>query len=134
MELTENLTNSFQGIAVSPGIGIGRVMKLAGQGNVAPDRLEIPDSAVESELERLHAAISATADQLVSLQQELRRKLNNLDADIFEAHLMLVKDKTFVKEIEKRIKNGKCNAEYDEASYDHTDQINCCDQQGRLSF
>ena len=112
MELTENLTNSFQGIAVSPGIGIGRVMKLAGQGNVAPDRLEIPDSAVESELERLHAAISATADQLVSLQQELRRKLNNLDADIFEAHLMLVKDKTFVKEIEKRIKNGKCNAEY----------------------
>ena len=112
MDLAENFTNSFQGIAVSPGIGIGRVMKLAGPGNVAPERVEIPDSGIDAEFERLHAAIAATAEQLVSLQNELRRKLNNLDADIFEAHLMLVKDRTFVGEIEKRIKSGKCNCEY----------------------
>ena len=112
MELTENFTNSFQGIAVSPGIGIGRVMKIAGPGNAAPERLEIPENGIEGEIARLHDAIAATASQLSSLQYELRRKLNNLDADIFEAHLMLVRDKTFVGEIERRIKNGKCNCEY----------------------
>ena len=112
MELSENFTNSFQGIAVSPGIRIGRVMKLAGPGNVAPERIDIPESELDAELERLHDAIAATADQLTSLQNELRRKLNNLDADIFEAHLLLVRDRTLVAEIERRIRNGKCNAEY----------------------
>ena len=112
MELTENFTNSFQGIAVSPGIGIGRVMKIAGPGNAPPERLEIPEDGIVNEIERLHSAISATAAQLSSLQNELRRKLNNLDAAIFEAHLMLVRDKTFVGEIERRINSGKCNCEY----------------------
>jgi phosphotransferase system enzyme I (PtsI) len=112
MELSEKFTNSFQGIAVSPGIRIGRVMKLAGPGNAAPERIDIPESEIEAELTRLHDAIAATADQLASLQSELRRKLNNLDADIFEAHLMLVRDRTLVGEIERRINSGKCNAEY----------------------
>ena len=112
MDLAENFTNSLQGIAVSPGIGIGRVMKLVSPGSSAPERVEIPESGIGEELERLQVAIGATAEQLASLQNELRRKLNNLDADIFEAHLMLVKDRTFVGEIERRIKNGKCNAEY----------------------
>ena len=88
MELTENFTNSFQGIAVSPGIGIGRVMKVAGPGNVAPERLDIADGEIEGELERFKKALDATEEQLESLQKELRRKLNNLDADIFNAHLM----------------------------------------------
>ena len=112
MELTGNSTNSFQGIAVSPGIAFGRVMKMAGPGDTAPEKLTICEEALEAEIERLHAAIEATGVQLASLQKELRLKLNNLDADIFEAHLMLVHDRTFVGEIEKRIRNGKCNAEY----------------------
>ena len=112
MELTGNSTNSFQGIAVSPGIAFGRVMKMAGPGDTAPEKLTICEEAIEAEIERLHAAIEATGVQLASLQKELRLKLNNLDADIFEAHLMLVHDRTFVGEIEKRIRNGKCNAEY----------------------
>ena len=112
MEMIENFTDSFQGIAVSPGIAFGRVMKVAGPGDTAPEKLEISEEAVEAEIERLHAAIETTGGQLASLQKELRLKLNNLDADIFEAHLMLVHDRTFVGEIEKRIRNGKCNAEY----------------------
>ena len=112
MELTEKLSNSFQGIAVSPGIGIGRVMKLAGPGNVAPERLEIPDEGVEGELERFKSALAATEEQLSALQKELRRKLNNLDADIFNAHLMMVHDRAFVTEVERRIREEKCNAEY----------------------
>ncbi|MBE6385050.1 MAG: phosphoenolpyruvate--protein phosphotransferase [Lentisphaerae bacterium] len=112
MELTENLTNSFQGIAVSPGIGIGRVMKIAGPGNAAPERLEIPESSINAEIERLHTAIAATAEQLSSLQSELRRKLNNLDADIFEFHIMLVRDRTLITAIENNIRSGKCNCEY----------------------
>ena len=112
MELTEKFTNSFQGIAVSPGIGIGRVMKLAGPGNVAPERLEIPEEGILGELDRFKNALEATEEQLAALQQELRRKLNNLDADIFKAHLMMVHDRAFVTEVERRIRQEKCNAEY----------------------
>ena len=112
MELTEKFTNSFQGIAVSPGIGIGRVMKLAGPGNVAPERLEIPEEGIQGELDRFKNALEATEEQLAALQQELRRKLNNLDADIFKAHLMMVHDRAFVTEVERRIRQEKCNAEY----------------------
>ena len=112
MELTEKFTNSFQGIAVSPGIGIGRVMKLAGPGNVAPERLEISDEGIQGELERFRSALEATEEQLSALQKELRRKLNNLDADIFNAHLMMVHDRAFVTEVERRIQQEKCNAEY----------------------
>ena len=87
MELTGNSTNSFQGIAVSPGIAFGRVMKMAGPGDTAPEKLTICEEALEAEIERLHAAIEATGVQLASLQKELRLKLNNLDADIFEANI-----------------------------------------------
>ena len=112
MNPTENAAKSFQGIAVSPGIGIGRVMKLAGSGSVAPDRVEISEAEIPGELQRLRAAVAATERQMIALQEELRDRLNDNDARIFAAHLMLVKDNSFLGEIEKRINTEHCNAEY----------------------
>ena len=112
MNPTENAVNSFQGIAVSPGIGIGRVMKLAGSGSVAPDRVEISEAEIPGEIQRLHAAVAATERQMIALQEELRDRLNDNDARIFAFHLMLVKDNSLLGEIEKRIRTDRCNAEY----------------------
>jgi len=53
-----------------------------------------------------HRAIQATADQLKEYQERFARRLPESAALIFSAHLMILKDVRFMREMEKRISQG----------------------------
>jgi len=104
---------TIQAIAVSPGIAIGRVARVRGSNHLQePNPHKITDDEINGELTRFIAALVETRKQLVELQDQVRDRLNSRDADIFEAHIMLVDDRTLLNEVEKRIKGEHVTAEY----------------------
>ena len=106
-------TQTIQAIAVSPGIAIGRTLRVAGPARYCePVPRRISDAEAPDELARYAAALSQTRAQLVELRQEVREKLKAQDAEIFDAHLLLVDDKAMAAEVEKGIREKHYAAEY----------------------
>ena len=106
-------TQTIQAIAVSPGIAIGRVLRLRSHSHLLePEPHKLEPGEVESELNRFHAAQELTRKQLTELRERLRARLNSQDADIFETHLLLVDDKMFVGAVEKGIREDLYTADY----------------------
>ena len=106
-------TQTIQAIAVSPGIAIGRTARITGPtGSLEPEPHKITEDEIPAELSRYNAALGLTRKQLVELRQEVRNKLRSQDAEIFDAHIMLVDDRTFSAEVEKGIREKLFAAEY----------------------
>ncbi len=100
----------MRGIAASPGIAIGTAVKKKDQALQA-DQREISSEEVEDELQRLQEGLEKAVEELKKLQEETKEKLGPKEAEIFEAHQMLVQDPEMVKTVEEGIKNQQKNAE-----------------------
>ena len=101
---------TVQAAPVAPGVAIGRVMILHSAAEHGKNTGITPDQ-VAFELDKFHTALTVTKEQLVELQAKLREKLRNNEADIFEAHLLLVEDRTMISEVEKGISEDLFDAE-----------------------
>lgn len=98
----------MRGIAVSPGIAIGRVFLKAEQ-NL--DFEEKTVTSAEKELARLTVALKQAESELKELIVNIGQKLGQKEAEIFESHLMLVDDPELIEPIKEKIRDKKINAE-----------------------
>ncbi len=106
-------SQTLNAIAVSPGIAIGRVMRIHSRNRYQePEAARIAPDKAEAEIARYHAAQELTRKQLHELQNQVRNKLNSRDADIFEAHLLLVDDRALTAEVENQIAKSHYTAQY----------------------
>jgi len=104
---------TYDVIGVSPGIAIGRVLKIRRHDRYQkPDEIKIEADQLDAEIRRFHDALQSTKEQIVSLQETLRGELKAMDADIFDAHLLLVSDPKLIGDVEKMIRDKSVNAEY----------------------
>lgn len=99
----------LRGIGVSPGIAMGEVF-LSERVLFTSRKENIPLSQVEEELRRLKKAIERTKRQLVELKEKIREKMGEEHAFIFDAHLLILEDKSLFSSIEKIIKEEKVKA------------------------
>ncbi len=102
---------TFRGIAASGGVCRGRVFVLGKKQLHVPHRV-ITDAEIPEELKRLEQSIVATRKQLTELHQSLRERVGSHDADIFEAHLLVLEDQTLIEETTKLVQNEHYNVEY----------------------
>lgn len=94
----------FSAIGVSPGIALGRIRILAtAEHAYIPENRVISKEQVEHELVRLKDALGKTHSELDQLQKELAEKLNTSEANIFDAHILMLEDPAMVKEVEQYI-------------------------------
>ena len=101
----------FDGIALAPGIAIGKVLALhSSSRNQVPEKRLIDD--VQSELGRFASALKATEIQLAALRDEVKNRLHENEAGIFDAHLLLCADKAILNDVKKIIETESCCAEY----------------------
>lgn len=106
-------TQTIQALAVSPGIAIGRTMRVTAQTRCRePEPHRITEDEIPAELSRLSSALALTRTQLLKLRQEVRNKLKTQEAEIFDAHIMIVDDHTLIAEAEKGIREKLFVAEY----------------------
>lgn len=101
----------LRGLGVSPGIDIGEV-HLTEKVVFTSRKETISSQQVKDELQRLKNAIGRTNDQLVLIKEEIRKKIGEEHSFIFEAHLLILKDKSLLSSLEKIIKEEKSRAEW----------------------
>jgi phosphotransferase system enzyme I (PtsI) len=101
----------FEGAGVSPGIARGRV-------HVARDELEevvryrIAPSQVTDEIARFETALIQTRMQILQMQQRIAESIGAKDAAIFDAHLLVVEDRTLIDEVLRKLETDLCNVEW----------------------
>jgi phosphotransferase system enzyme I (PtsI) len=100
------------GIGASSGVAVGRAFLLDRRRLHAPEH-HIDRAAVEAELKRLEAAIDTADRQL----QEVKHRLSSLPDPgehhlILEAHRLMLRDPSFLGEVQRRIGEDHVNAEW----------------------
>ena len=101
----------LQGTAVSPGLAFGPVHVVA-RGMIAPDVYEISQDHIEYELTRFREAIAKTKEQLSGIQKKIEDISEEHESLIFEAHILILEDKSIIKKVEAAIASRLQNAEY----------------------
>ena len=101
---------TFTGIAVSPGVAVGRLCVIDRR-RVAVNEYAISDEAVSFEISRLHAAVVATRNDLESLKSRLVTSTGEDHLFFIETHLLILADERLVSETVAIIENSLINAE-----------------------
>jgi phosphotransferase system enzyme I (PtsI) len=101
----------FAGIPASPGIAVGPI-HVSARGFSAPEIYEIHEDQVAEEQERFQEAVNITKKQLKDLQERLESLAGNSESEIFEAHVMLLEDKSLIERVLQAIEKRQQNAEY----------------------
>lgn len=91
------------------GVAIGTVVCLHGRKRQFY-RIDIAESAVEKEVRRFSAAVRLAGRQLRKISG--RTRAENARTDIFETHLLILSDRSFVERIESIIREQRVNAEW----------------------
>jgi phosphotransferase system enzyme I (PtsI) len=101
----------FEGAGVSPGIARGKI-------HVVRDELDevvryrIASSQVADEIGRFETALIQTRMQILELQQRIAESIGAKDAAIFDAHLLVVEDRTLIDEVLRKLETDLCNVEW----------------------
>src|ERR1041385_2733385 len=101
----------FHGAGVSPGIGRGKVHVVRDDlDDVARYRIE--RSQIAHEIGRFEAALIQTRVQILEMQQKIANSIGAKDASIFDAHLLVVEDRTLIDEVLRKLETDLCNVEW----------------------
>lgn len=101
----------FTGTGISPGAAIGRAVVLE-SGRQLVFKRQVSKTAIKREIERLARAIEHSERQLLAVKQGLMAKIGREHAYILDAHIMMLKDKSFFSRITEVIANKGVNAEW----------------------
>jgi phosphotransferase system enzyme I (PtsI) len=101
----------YQGVAASPGVAIGPVHVVA-RGFSAPEVYSISAERVDDERARFGRALEITKRQLTDLQQRIKGLSGEEEGRIFEAHLMILEDRTVLDRVFEAIEGRLQNAEF----------------------
>ena len=118
----------FEGAGVSPGIALGQVHVVRDDlDDVA--RYRISPSQVTDEIGRFEAALIQTRMQILEMQQRIAESIGAKDAAIFDAHLLVVEDRTLIDEVLRKLETDLCNVEwvFQEVATTYADTLNKID-------
>jgi phosphotransferase system enzyme I (PtsI) len=101
----------LRGLGVSPGIAIGEV-RLTKKVVFTTRKETISSDKVDDELERLSGALDRTHEQLVKIRDSIKDIVGEEHAFIFEAHLLILQDKSLLLSLKEIIRKEKTRAEW----------------------
>ena len=100
-----------QGLGVSPGIAEAEVVVHWQNEEEIPLR-DIKEADIPGEIERFEAALIATRQELLDIQQKIAGAIGADDASIFDAHLLVVEDRTLIDETLRGLERELHNIEF----------------------
>ena len=101
----------FQGIPVSPGVCRGRIL-IVGRPQDEIPKVHIEADEVGCQVQRLEQALIDTRHEINEVQKQVSKALGADEASIFDAHLLVLDDPTFMDEVNRYIGQERVTAEY----------------------
>lgn len=101
----------FRGIAVSAGVCRGKILVL-NRARPTPAKRGVTDKELPDEINRLERALVQTRQQLTEVQRRVSERMGADEASIFDAHLLVLEDRTLLDEVLRVIHDQKVNAEH----------------------
>ncbi|MBG0964939.1 phosphoenolpyruvate--protein phosphotransferase [Bacillus sp. SRB1LM] len=99
----------IKGIAASPGIAIAKVFRLENP-ELIVEKIAVTDT--DQEVERFEQAIGTSKSELEGIKEHARKELGEDKAEIFAAHLLVLRDPELINPIKDKIKYEQVNAEF----------------------
>lgn len=100
----------FHGVGVSPGIARGTVFVFRTDDAEPPVR-RIEESEIPGEIARFESALISTRAQILEMQERIATSIGAKDASIFDAHLLVVEDRTLIDEVLRTLQRDRKNVE-----------------------
>src|SRR5437867_13122755 len=110
-EATPKGERIYRGIPVSGGVCRGKVLVLD-RTRPTITRRTVPDSGVAEEINRLEKALVQTRHQILEVQRKVSQGMAAHEGSIFDAHLLVLEDRTLLDEVVRVIQEEKVNAEH----------------------
>ncbi|HEV2209951.1 MAG TPA: phosphoenolpyruvate--protein phosphotransferase [Verrucomicrobiae bacterium] len=110
-ESSQRGEKTFRGIPVSTGVCRGKLLVLD---RVRPSiaRQPLPDTQLADEVNRLERALVQTRHQILEVQHRVSQAMGAEEGSIFDAHLLVLEDRTLLDEVVRVIQEEKVNAEF----------------------
>lgn len=99
------------GIGVSPGVAIGKAFIFDTEEVVVVKR-RIDAEQVPAEIARFEDALILTRKEILKIQGEISERLGTEHAEIFNAHLLVLEDRSLIEDVIKKIERERYNIEY----------------------
>ncbi|HRZ11456.1 MAG TPA: phosphoenolpyruvate--protein phosphotransferase [Kiritimatiellia bacterium] len=100
----------IKGIGVSPGVVTGPALLVTTEEERLVER-EIAEDEIPREIARFEEALIATRQQIHEIQQRVSEAMGQESASIFDAHLLVVDDRSFVEEVIRGLGAQRRNVE-----------------------
>ena len=102
------MSNHLQGIAASDGVAVAKAYLLV-QPDLSFETKQVEDT--DSEIKRLDDALESSTKDLEMIREKAASSLGAEEAQVFDAHLMVLADPEMIDTIKSNIESNKVNAE-----------------------
>jgi len=101
----------FHGIPVSPGVAMAKVVVLHVEDFSVP-KVVVAEENLLREIARFEDALTGTRGDLLKIRKKISKEMGVRHAQIFDAHLLVLEDRTVIQEVIKDVKKQKLCVEY----------------------
>ena len=98
----------LKGIAASDGVAVAKAYLLV-QPDLSFNKTSVEDT--DAEATRLDEALAKSTEELQAIRDKAAQSLGEAEAQVFDAHLMVLSDPEMVGQIKQNIQDNKVNAE-----------------------
>lgn len=99
----------MKGMATSPGIALGKIL-IYEEPDIIVNKKQIKES--NKEIDKLEIAIEKGIKQIEKLYEKTLKNVGEDEAEIFNAHKMMMEDPEFINDIEEKISSEEVNVEW----------------------
>lgn len=101
----------LKGIAASGGIAIGKAYLWTKEEFVIP-RQPISEDQIARQIQLFEEALIKTRHEILELQKKISSEMGQSEAEIFDAHLLVLEDRMLIEDVISQMKSEKLNAAY----------------------
>ena len=101
----------LKGIAAASGISIGVAHKI-GKEELSVFRKNISEADIPLEIQLFEEALIKTRREIIELQKRIGLEMGKDEAQIFDAHLLVLEDRMLIEEVISRLKQDKLNVAF----------------------
>lgn len=112
--MKKNINNKqilLKGIPAAPGVVVGKAFCL-GSEDMQVERRNIGEGQIPREITRFEEALIKTRNEILDIQKKISREMGVRHAQIFNAHLLVLEDRTLIEGVISRLKKERLCVEY----------------------